>query len=267
MKLLVLFLQYGNKQSSKSFIALQNILNNQLDEFQHHCVVIDNSLHPDEFQFLQNHELIGGNNSKLEFSGWDHAIKKYNFESYQGILFVTSAFLEMYTDYLKYFTNSVLKYAIEQKIFLGHIDRYPSTILLKNQRLNWWIRTAFFFLHPEIINKLGTLDSDFHTNQIFTDDWNFPFLNHQEIMCDQYKKYILDWLTGNGYDSTKWHSTFNLNSTTFDRFKSKTVSILNEHNLTLRVHKLNYRVCDVTSIYNQFKEFNKNDFPVIYDSN
>jgi hypothetical protein len=80
----------------------------------------------------------------------------------------------------------------------------------------------------------------------FSGDPTSPFLANAPL-SGNYRKYVLDWLTGEGTgQGTTWHSRFVLDAATLPFFEAKALAILNEHMLSIRLRRQSCQLVDAT---------------------
>ena len=191
--------------------------------------------------------LIGGDNAFREFSGWDRGL--VHLERVRSnpdlIHFATTAFAALYTGYLPFFDDRILEASWRAGAVVGHFDFYEKPIEVLGHQSQHWLRTAYFFMPLEASRTLRSLVSFEDRAALFTGNPEKPFRRDAPI-CRRYQSYILSWLTGEGTGGdVVWHSRFDLNEETLPLFEDKTVAILNEHLLGVRLRQEGIPVVDV----------------------
>lgn len=93
---------------------------------------------------------------------------------------------------------------------------------------------------------LGSMVSVADGSAIFTHDPASPFRSDAPLSRN-YREYLLGWLTGGGTgQGVQWHSRFELSGETLPWFEAKTLSILNEHLLSIRLRAQGCAMVDAT---------------------
>lgn len=248
-KVLRLLLRYGEEKYPEALPQLNQLYCTQLPGIEFETVIIDNAL---EAGFVQRLDagtlLIGGDNSSWEFSGWDQGLKQLGLRiwEFDYINVVTSAFHELYNDYLKRFTPALLKKLCGQPLALGHIDCFNATVRYNSFAFRHWMRSSFFFLPPAELRALQSLVSIRSKDGIFSGNPEKPFAPGAPL-SQNYQEYIYNWLTGAGTgQGVEWHSKFGLSRETLPYFEQKTLAILNEQLLSCRLRAAGCRLIDVT---------------------
>jgi hypothetical protein len=192
--------------------------------------------------------LIGGCNTHWEFSGWDCGIGYLGrrIYDYHLVHLATSAFRELYIRYLDRFETSMLGALLGRAAAVGHIDYYNEPVRLRGRSLQSWIRSSFLFLPPEELRLLGSLVSIEDKLSFFSGNPDAPFRSSAPLSAN-YRKYILDWLTGSGTgQGVEWHSRFGLTSENLPFFEAKAAAILNEQMLSVRLRAQGCALVDAT---------------------
>jgi hypothetical protein len=250
MRVLVLFVRHGAERYSHALDELTGLYERRAPRLTRSTIVIDNAL-PAEWskELGPDSLLIGGDNTWWEFSGWQRAIDQLGSEvkKYDVVHFVTSAFGTLYTDYLERFCPQIVELAAERPIAVGHIDYYPHPVRVGSFVSRHWIRSAFWLINPFELLRLRSLVSLDSGAELFASGGGWPFAATAPLSCG-YQRLIQDWLTtdqGTGQGTT-WHSRFALNETTRTLFQNKTVAILNEHLLSIRLRAQGTHLLDLS---------------------
>lgn len=262
MKIVTLMVRHGTKKYPNALADLRAVCANFGPEVQNDIVVVDNALERGIRQQEDGHLILGGDNSRFEFSGWDAGLEQVDLHAYDGVLFVTEAFRFSHQDYLARFNRDTLELAVRHGAAIGHLDSTPEPVQLHYMTSRAWLRTAFFFLPMSVVHRLGKVSSPLREEDLFGHAPDAPFSANAPISRNLIS-YILGWLTGNGKRAApdaKWHSEFVLNDETFDYFRKKTVAILNERMLTARLTALQVPVAHIQWLANVL-ETEAADFP------
>lgn len=231
MKILVLFVQYGQNKYPDALKNIEHLLKDICTECT--FVVIDNSIETNYEEIIDGIHYINGDNTCWEFSAWDSALGRLenNIKSFDLICFATSALFAQDTTHLQFLSYDVLEAAILRNAIVGKIDITQENMALSSVHFNRWMRTSLFFMPPKVVHELGTLTTLYSEECFFSNDFRNPF-NEQGIINDALKSKILFFLTAPQSD---YHSRFDLSPTTLPFFKAKTHAILNEYALTLKI--------------------------------
>jgi hypothetical protein len=250
MRILVLFVRHGGERYSAALDELTQLYERRAPKLTRSMIVIDNALPAGLSKELEpDSVLIGGDNTWWEFSGWQRAINELGGEirKYDVIHLVTSAFRTLYTDYLERFCPQIVELVATRPIAVGHIDYYPHPVRVGSFVSRHWIRSSFWLINPFELLRLRSIVSLDNAADLFSVQGEWPFAETAQL-SDGYQRLIHDWLTteqGTGQGTT-WHSRFDLNETTRTLFQNKTVAILNEHLLSIRLRAQGTHVLDLT---------------------
>ena len=95
----------------------------------------------------------------------------------------------------------------------------------------------------------------------FSGDPSSPFRSTAPL-CATYRQYIVDWLTGQDIgQGVTWHSTLSLTREALTAFEQKTLCILNEQMLGIRLRALGCPLIDVTWLAARGANTASNDIP------
>uniref|UniRef100_E6VN05 Glycosyl transferase group 1 n=1 Tax=Rhodopseudomonas palustris (strain DX-1) TaxID=652103 RepID=E6VN05_RHOPX len=250
MKLLTLFVRYGNVDYHGSFERLQDFYRG-LPQLTYDAIIVDNAL-PPEFvsDVASNVKVIGGNNVRREFSGWDVAIDRFSskLDECDLVHVVTSAFQNQYNGFYPLIDVQMLEFAASNDVVLGHVDSYPDSVRAFGRSFQTWACSKFLFVVPSRIRGLGSFVAPFDIDDVFSGVSSRPFLADAPL-SENYRRHLLEWVTGEGLPHGKWHSSFALNDASLSRFISKATSILDEHILSLRLREADASIVDFTWLH------------------
>jgi len=246
MKLLVLFLKYGEDKYPGSFNTLFYYL--EQIKCEKIYIIIDNKCTLPKIIISENINYINGDNSEWEFSGWDKGLsyaKNAGFQ-YDLVLVVNDSFMVYGSSFIQLLKLFHLEYiACSSKSIVGQVDSrgYPMSVFGYN--VYSWIRTSAFLIHPDIIRKLGQFTSINSTqlNVVFPLKYEPSIFLNSAPMNESYKKMLVDWLT---VDS---HSKFDISDKTWIYFKSKVLAIINESLLTARISSYGYTIVSFDQLF------------------
>ncbi len=224
-------------------------------------VIVNNSRPRVSFERLDDGcVIVGGDNSLREFTAWDQGLAyvERTRSNPDLVHFATSAFNALYTGYLSLFDSSVLEAAWRAGAAVGHLDFYDRPVEMLGRQSQEWLRTAYFFMPLSATRLIRSLVSFEDRASLFSGDPDQPFRRDAPI-CRRYQEYIMSWLTGEGTGSgVTWHSRFDLSEQTLDQFEAKTMSILNEHLLGVRLREAGIPVVDVNWLASQLRAHGPN---------
>lgn len=249
MRIVTVLVRHGTAKYENAVEECEALFARQLSEVDHDLVIVDNTLpiHHEE-RLPHDRVLIGGCNEHWEFSGWDCGIAYLGprIYDYHLVHLATSAFRALYVRYLDRFNADLLRLVLGRAAAVGHIDYYNDRVRLLGRSFQAWIRSSFIFLAPEELRLLGSLVSIHDRTLFFSGNPASPFLCSAPLSAN-YKKYILDWLTGPGTgQGVEWHSRFGLATENMPYFEAKAAAILNEQMLSVRLRAQGCALVDAT---------------------
>lgn len=249
MRILTLFLRYGTAKFPDAEARLDQLFAAQLPEVDRTTVVVDSALPAATVERQgPRRTLIGADNAFSEWSAADRGIAFAGHEiwSYDLVHLATAAFDTLYTRYLERIDTRLLRALIGRPCCLGHIDYYNDPVRVLTFRSQHWVRTSFVFLAPAELRALRSLVSFAEPSLLFSGDPRRPF-RADAPLSESYRKYIYDWLVGADIgQGVRWHSGAPLDADNLAAFERKTLAILNEHLLSIRLRALGCRLTDVT---------------------
>ncbi len=248
-RVMTLLARHGADKYRDALPDIRALFAQQMPEFGHEVVVIDNALDRDHAERLgPGTVLIGGDNAAWEFSAWDCGVAHLGprLDEYDWVHLATSAFRQLYTRYLGRFDADMLGLAAGRAVAVGHIDHFNEPVAFAGRSLQSWLRSSFVLLPPAELRLLGSLNSVTGRSRLFTGDPTAPFCGDAPLSTS-YQQNILGWLTGAGTgQGTEWHSRFALSEQTLRFFEDKAVAVLNEQMLTSRLRAQGCGVVDAT---------------------
>jgi hypothetical protein len=200
--------------------------------------------------------VVAGDNRAWEFSAWDKGVQRVGAEiwSFDLVHLVTSAFNTLYTAYIPRVTTDMLKWVAEHPVFLGHIDCFNEPVQLLSYYSQHWTRSCFIFLRPAELKALGSLVTVGRGSGFFSGDPLAPFSAMAPLSAN-YQRNIISWLTGADIgQGVCWHSAFELGPDRLRYFEDKTLAILNEHLLSIRLRAMGCAGIDVTWLHGRMGE-------------
>jgi hypothetical protein len=245
---LTIFVRTGTSKYASAEQELCDLFRTQLPDVEHDRLVVDTALPPCEIERSQGRIVIGGDNSAREFSAFDSGIAFAGdtLWDYDLVNLTTAAFRQMYVDYLERFLPGVLSAVAGEPACVGHIDCYNEPIQVLGCTSQHWLRSCCLFLRPLELKVLGSLVSTGREEGWFSGDPAAPF-RADAPLSTSYRRLIADWLLGKDIgQGVTWHSGFSLDESTLTQFEQKTLAILNEHLLGIRLRAAGCRTVDVT---------------------
>jgi len=253
MRMLSLFLRYGDNDYYGAINRLCLLYQN-IDGLEYDVLLIDNSLSTDiQVNIGPNIVMVGGDNTRREFSGWHSVLKRFPYlmDGYDLVNIVTSAFENEYSGFYQHINSNTFEYAVKnENVVLAHIDAYPDSVRLYGRSFQTWGCSKFILTVPERINKLDTFVGDFSGEDFFSCNTDEPF-KKEAPLSENYRAHLLNWVTGSGLPHGQWHSVFELSNENIKRFFSKAMSIIDEHSLSMRFRETGARIIDFTWLHSK----------------
>jgi hypothetical protein len=248
MRVLTIFVRNGTEKYPAAEQELTDLFQTQLSGVERDTVVVDTALPKCVVEQQPGRILIGGDNSSWEFSGFDSGLSHVGNDlwNYDLVNLVTSAFRQLYGEYLERFRPEVLASILGRPVCLGHIDCYNEAVEVVGCASQHWVRSSCVFIPPTELKILGTMVSTRERELWFSGDPAEPFRSDAPLSA-AYRRLITDWLTGQDIgQGVTWHSRIGLDETSLPLFEQKAMAILNEHLFGLRLRAAGCRTIDVT---------------------
>jgi hypothetical protein len=247
LRILALFVRHGTTAYPNAEQELMDFYA-RLKGVDATVLTIDNALTVPADPATSGITVIPGDNSAWEFSAWDNGIQHMGAQiwSFDLVHLATSAFNTLYTAYIARVSPAMLEWAAERPIFLGHIDCFNEPVQLLSYCSQHWTRSCFIFLRPTELKALGSLVSIQRDAGLFSGDPLAPFSAKAPLSAN-YQQNITMWLTGADIgQGVRWHSAFELTPDRLRYFEDKTLAILNEHLLSIRLRAMDAVGIDIT---------------------
>ncbi len=255
MRIATVFVRTGVQSFADAEAHVNALFEAYLPTVQRDIVVVDNLLPAGVHEREATRVVVGGDNSAREFSGFAAGLGylEGRLHEYDWINLVTSAFNTLYTNYLQRFTTAVLDAAAGRGVCLGHLDYYNDPVHVCGYPSQHWMRTSFVMLPPGELQLLGSVVSVKDGARFFTGIPERPFRDDAPV-CDRLKRYIIDWLTGRDIgQGVVWHTTLSLDDQTLPTFQAKTLAILNEHLLGVRLRAQGCIMADISWVAREMR--------------
>lgn len=248
MRILSIFVRYGTDTYPEAERRLAAVMRDRLPRVDNDVLVVDNALPAGVHERQSGRTVIGGDNHAWEFSGFDAGLRFVGagVRAYDLVHLVTSAFNELYTDYLARFDERLLELVVGRGAALGHIDCYNEPAVLLGRPFQHWLRSCFIMLPPAELQLLGTCVSLVDPAPFFEPEARHPFRDDAPVSA-RYRQYLVDWLTGSDIgQGVLWHSRLGATGDAAASFQRKVMAIFNEHLLAARLRAQGCTLVDVT---------------------
>ncbi len=249
-----LFLQYTNEHRETGLSVLNELSGRLFPNSDFQTIAIDNSLVGDlELEIAYRNDLIPGDNSTREFSGWDKglawAAKKYRLRYDDTIILANDTFHRSYgTDYLALFDQKVAS-EVSSGAIVGYVDEFPEAIKLFDMDLKYWIRSSLIIGKFGVLRRILPMTIPAQNEQLFAPEWQ-EFFSPQAPLSENYQRFLRTWLFGekfaDGVFNEAWHSQQALSPENIEAMKAKARCILCEHYFSARMIRSKipmYNVC------------------------
>jgi len=251
LNVLCLYLRYGTSDYRESALELRGWHESKMANARVTTWIIDNKIEGefDGVDLTTGFRLLSGDNTQREFSGFQKILLQHRkeIESYDVVHFVTSAFNTLFIGYLDYFSMDCLPLIAHRPICLGHLDSYDKPVQIDGSSSQSWIRTCFFFMSPESVYSISGLVSFADERRFVDEDGRFLADNG---LSENYKNYIDRWLSGEKMQGVSWHSRI----ADGRAFQGKTLAILNEHMLSIKLRKAGINLVDFYWLNKEIKQ-------------
>jgi glycosyltransferase involved in cell wall biosynthesis len=245
--------RYGDADYQGAFKRLCQLYQ-RIEGLDYNAVLIDTAMPVDlHVKLGPKIVVIGGDNTRREFSGWNTALQRFPdlLDGYDLVHIVTSAFENEYSGFYPYIDRRMLSYAARHPdVALAHVDAYPDAVRLFGRSFQTWGCSKFILATPERIRRMATFVGDFAVDDFFVPSASSPF-RPDAPMSANYQQHLLDWLTSDGLPHGQWHSVFELSEQNLQRFHAKAMSIIDEHSLSMRLRETGTRIVDYTWLHSR----------------
>lgn len=248
----IIYLQYTGEHQDKGLAHLR-FVTCLLGLHQSTIVIVDNSISTDYAESISDTvHLIGGDNSCYDFSGYDKGVewlKSNNIINDSDIIVLCNdSFFRNYGHkYLKLFSNYNIIKLIKENLLIGYTDSYPYEVIVFGKKLKSWVRTNFYIMNANMLNKLIPLTINISDSILFSENYSEFFSNSIDI-SENYKQYLRTWLFGEECTAdykSKWHAHSKINCNNFEHFKKKVKCIFSEHYLSAKALEVSRGIVSV----------------------
>lgn len=247
-RLLAVFLQYSNAHHDSGMRALSSLVARLFPAHEPSFVIVDNKLDKrHEVQLRHDTNLISGDNSCREFSGYDRGLRWH--ESFGEIspdtpvVIANDTFNRHYGEkYLGLFTAARVSRTLRSNGVLGYVDAFPQPQSVFGHAFQKWIRTSLFIAPYGVMRQLAPFGPRLDHKEIFRQDADPAFFSEGAPLSPWYQSFLRSWLFAEApKDETfkpEWHSKEPLTETNVDAMRAKTCCILCEHLMSAKAMSL-----------------------------
>jgi hypothetical protein len=260
LRITVLFVQYEPQAHKGGFVNFRKYFDAL--EYPVRYFIIDNKRSDNKYEKQnQNTIIIGGDNSNLDFSGWEKGVKwlENNNHDCDLLIFANDSYPLNLEEYQPYISANIFQFLYEHGVSAGVIYNtnymdwrrifmlHPDTFAIGEKAFNYWVRTNLFiipFKNREIIKQVNRktvtlIHAIYDEHQLFDRSISSNLQRHIiEYLCpapDANPKYI-------------WHSRFVLSTGTFERFRIKARTILCEKLIALEAANGGAQFIDIRTV-------------------
>jgi hypothetical protein len=251
-RLAVIFVQHDRGKYPRALPRLLGACGRLAAETE--LVVVDNALPGDWAHRISGSLVhIGGDNTHWEFSAFDRGLRWLEREGHRADVYAlaTDALLAYGDDFLELVDDAVVEACHRHSACIGWIDSFVERCEVLGYSYESWLRSSLLFLPASELSTVRPLAFEIRDSDLFGPDPGQPFRPLAALSANL-RAFLLEWLTSNADGDKRldevWHSQFQLDEETFDRFKSKVKSILREHLLSARLQAHGARCYDLRAI-------------------
>ncbi len=252
----VVYLQFGDEHFRDGYEHLTGLLSEWFPESHRRICVVDNSLEGDlEISLNTDSDLISGDNSARDFSGYDRGIRWLNsaYASRRKLIWVfanDTFHRDLGVPTSQYFKKAVVRFGLQKRAFVGFEDSYPKAVELFGLKFRRWMRTNFFILPGDVVDRVYPLTMPFADSEVFGETPR-SFFREPSPLSENYRNYLRTWLFGRrdprGEFRFVWRSAERLTAENLTEFQTKTKAILSEHYLSARIQSLGTTIFPVNN--------------------
>ncbi len=235
----VIFVQYDRHRYGGALERLVSLLEG-LETADYRIAVVDNGDEGDWFHQVSRRLLhLGGDNASWEFSAFDKGLERLEEQEVATdiYVFVTDAFLAYGEEVLELVDDHALQQCRDLMACVGWTDSFLQPCSLLGYDYDCWLRTSFLLVPAEIVEQIRPLSHPLDPQLFFGPGAVAPFLPTAPV-DETLQARILGWLTTHpdgAPGDESWHSRFELDDDTFERFQNKTLAIFREHLLSAKL--------------------------------
>jgi len=233
MKRFGIFVAYDHHRSN---LAINFLINSRVFD---RLIVVDNSGNY-EFKSCDNSDLIKGSNSNHEFSAWQEGLLKIqeaeNISDNDEIIFLNDTVFAHHK-IPKFLWNDFINFPVFDEA-LGFESKISGGLSINNFYTESWLSTFLFKLNYSSLSKIDyQIDYKSTLENYVSKSIGKSFLNLEDKNLE---KHILEWLFFGG-----WYASEKLTKENFDRFRKKTICILNEKYFSCMLNNKNIKIVNI----------------------
>jgi hypothetical protein len=235
-----IYLEFTDRHRPQSLKRLQELSARVFAQPRPAVVAVDNArVRPREVELRHGLDVISGENSSHEFSGWDRGLEYaeaiHPLRASSVMMLANDTFARHYgLTYLGWFMPAHAE-AVRRGALVGYMDAYPRPVTLFGLTVRRWIRTSLTLGTHGTLRRVRPLRLPYADEEIFSSDWRQVFRAPSPLSAN-YRDYLRTWVFGApGTEFHEaWHSQESLSAASFARLKGRIRAILCEHYLSAR---------------------------------
>jgi hypothetical protein len=240
--LYTIFVQYTTEQTESALRHLNKLERILTPLGASERIMIDNYLPNETSIILDSQVIYGGDNTYMEFSGWqiglEKLVSKVKINDKDVILIANDSFHRNYKpDWIEGFNGKHFHLASKKKYLIGWTDQFIDPINIMGKERKGWIRSNCFIINYGLLRQILPFFIEQKPDSIFTKK-NNSFFKENSPLPFTYREYLKVWLFGeksshiNFYN--QWYKSEPLNENNYDFFIRKAYSIICEHSFSFR---------------------------------
>lgn len=252
-KVYTLFLVFGKDHVKLGLTHINAFSKRCYPGYKSHILIIDNALENDVQATTGDQSITSGDNSCLDFSGWEKGVSflenHFEMNGNDVLIFCNDSFYRSYSYKVinGFQPEEVTPDSLQDRV-AGFADSYRMPVSVLGYKFDKWIRSNFFIMTYKNYKKLDGLVFPLPPEEIF--DTNIKhFFSDTFNISDNYKGYLRKWLFGKdqGYDeyTGKWHNAVDVTPETFEYLKKKARAILSEQFLSVKIINQGLSILDI----------------------
>jgi hypothetical protein len=245
----IIYLQFTRDHEKSGLAHLEPLIERLFPGQPSHYVLVDNSEQKNtEIKLRANMDLISGDNSCREFSGYDRGIRWLESCGLLGnsttVVVVNDTFHRNYgSDYLSDLTTERWNDAKKKGGILGYVDAFPSSVELQGLSFQKWIRSSLIVAGYPVLKPLLPFNIALSPAAVFRQDASPEFFVTDAPLSENYRQFIRTWLFENPAADSEfkenWHSKKTLSNESAQYLREKAQCILCEHYFSAKAQFLN----------------------------
>ena len=247
-KVYLVYLEFTRDHGESGLKELKSFASRLFPSAVQNLVVLNNASTKNEEVYLaQGYDLISGDNSAREFSGYAKGLRW--FESF-GTIDPSSIFIIANdTFHRSYGTQYLSDFSLQQIVqmrasggIVGYVDAFPEPVTLMSLSFQKWIRSSLLISTYRTLKRLSPLNQPLQRETFFRPDSDPKFFAESAPLSSTYQDYLRTWLfapvDGQSHFQEEWHSKQPLSEQNVASMREKAMCIFNEHSLSARAQSL-----------------------------